>query len=78
MPTEHAESGPGSKSGEEGLGTGSLFCGLRQAHLILHGWVRRIQLEVLQCLEKKNPTRKYLISRQRNQSAVWTQGMSHV
>lgn len=77
VPTEHAESGQGSKAGEEGLGTGSSY-GLGQAHLILHGWARRITGDSTTLRIKKLSTRKYLISGQRNQSAVWNQGMSHV
>lgn len=54
------------------------FYGLRQAHLILKGWARRITGGSAVPRIKKIPIRKYLISGQRNQSAVWKQGMSHV
>lgn len=53
--------------------TGNRFpiYGLRQAHLILHGWARRIMGGSTALRIKIFTTRKYVISGQRKQSAVW-------
>lgn len=47
MPAGHAQSGPGTIAGKKELGTASLL----MAHLILHGWTRRITGQVLLHLE---------------------------
>lgn len=54
------------------------FYGLRHVHLILHGWARRIMGGTTVPRIKKFPTRKYVISGQRNHSAIWNQSMYQI